>query len=77
MNISRDPLHGLTLEVIVSRLAGHYGWNDLGRRIAILCFTHDLSVKSSLQFLRRTPWVRQTVEQLFVRTRFLVAEDGL
>jgi len=70
VNTSRDPLHGLTLEAIVTRLAAHYGWEELGRRIAIRCFTHDPSVKSSLTFLRRTPWARQKVEQLYVRTRF-------
>lgn len=70
MNSSKDPLHGVTLEVIVTRLADHYGWEELGRRITIRCFTHDPSVKSSLQFLRRTPWARQKVEQLYVRTDF-------
>ena len=70
MNTSKDPLHGVTLEVIVTRLAAHYGWEELGRRITIRCFTHDPSVKSSLQFLRRTPWARQKVEQLYVRTDF-------
>ncbi len=70
MNPSRDPLHGVTLEAIVTRLSAHYGWEELGRRIAIRCFTHDPSVKSSLTFLRRTPWARQKVEQLYVRTRF-------
>lgn len=70
MNPSRDPLHGVTLEAIVTRLSAHYGWEELGRRIAIRCFTHDPSVKSSLTFLRRTPWARQKVEELYVRTRF-------
>ena len=70
MNAARDPLHGVTLEAIVTRLADHYGWEELGRRIAVRCFTHDPSVKSSLTFLRRTPWARQKVEQLYVRTRF-------
>ena len=70
MNSSKDPLHGVTLEVIVTRLAAHYGWEELGQRITIRCFTHDPSVKSSLQFLRRTPWARQKVEQLYVRTDF-------
>ncbi len=70
MNSAKDPLHGVTLEVIVTRLAAHYGWEELGRRIMIRCFTHDPSVKSSLQFLRRTPWARQKVEQLYVRTEF-------
>lgn len=67
---SNDPLHGLTLETIVTKLAAHYGWEELGRRITIRCFTHDPSVKSSLTFLRRTPWARTKVEQLYVRTRF-------
>ncbi len=70
MNASHDPLHGVTLETIVTQLEAHYGWEELGRRITVRCFTHDPSVKSSLQFLRRTPWARQKVEQLFVRTRF-------
>jgi uncharacterized protein (DUF2132 family) len=70
VNSSKDPLHGVTLEVIVTRLAAHYGWEELGQRITIRCFTHDPSVKSSLQFLRRTPWARQKVEQLYVRTDF-------
>ncbi len=70
MNPAKDPLHGVTLEAIVTRLSAHYGWEELGRRIAIRCFTHDPSVKSSLTFLRRTPWARQKVEQLYVRTRF-------
>ena len=70
MSAGKDPLHGVTLEAIVTRLAEHYGWEELGRRIAIRCFTHDPSVKSSLTFLRRTPWARQKVEQLYVRTRF-------
>lgn len=70
MNAGKDPLHGITLETIVTRLADHYGWEELGRRITIRCFTHDPGVKSSLTFLRRTPWARQKVEQLYVRTRF-------
>lgn len=70
MNTSRDPLHGVTLEAVINRLVAHYGWEELGRRITVRCFTHDPSVKSSLTFLRRTPWARQKVEQLYVRTRF-------
>ena len=65
---SNDPLHGLTLETIVTRLVERYGWAELGRMIEIRCFKFDPSVKSSLQFLRRTPWARTKVEQLFVRT---------
>jgi uncharacterized protein (DUF2132 family) len=67
---SSDPLHGVTLEAIVTALVERYGWEELGQRIRIRCFTHDPSVKSSLQFLRKTPWARQKVEELYVRTRF-------
>ena len=61
-----NPLHGLTLEFIVTELERQYGWPELGRRIAIKCFTSDPSVKSSLKFLRKTPWARTKVEQLYV-----------
>jgi uncharacterized protein (DUF2132 family) len=63
---ARNPLHGLTLEKIVTELADHYGWEDLGQRIAIRCFTHDPSVGSSLKFLRKTPWAREKVESLYL-----------
>ncbi|WP_269523801.1 VF530 family protein [Coraliomargarita parva] len=63
-----NPLHGYTLEVIVSSLADYYGWDELGEMIPIRCFTHDPSVKSSLKFLRKTPWARKKVEDLFVYT---------
>ncbi len=62
----RNPLHGLTLEAIVSALAAHYGWAGLGERIALRCFTHDPSVASSLKFLRKTPWAREKVESLYL-----------
>ena len=62
----RNPLHGITLEVIVTQLADHYGWADLGRRIPIRCFTHEPSVGSSLKFLRKTPWARDKVESLYL-----------
>ncbi len=62
---SKDPLHGVTLEVILTRLVAHYGWTEMGRRIEIRCFNFDPSIKSSLQFLRRTPWARAKVEELF------------
>lgn len=65
---ARDPLHGKTLEHIVTTLVERYGWEELGQRIEIRCFTHDPSVKSSLVFLRKTPWARAKVEQLYVRT---------
>ncbi|WP_310646429.1 VF530 family protein [Limnohabitans sp.] len=63
---ARNPLHGLTLEKIVTELADYYGWEDLGQRIAIRCFTHDPSVGSSLKFLRKTPWAREKVESLYL-----------
>jgi uncharacterized protein (DUF2132 family) len=63
---ARNPLHGKTLEAIVTELAAHYGWDNLGERIAIRCFTHDPSVKSSLKFLRKTPWAREKVEGLYL-----------
>jgi uncharacterized protein (DUF2132 family) len=62
----RNPLHGKTLEAIVTELAAHYGWEDLGRRIPVRCFTHDPSVASSLKFLRKTPWAREKVEGLYL-----------
>jgi uncharacterized protein (DUF2132 family) len=61
-----DPLHGLTLEVIVTRLAEHYGWEELGARIPVRCFNLDPSVASSLKFLRKTPWAREKVEGLYL-----------
>lgn len=62
----RNPLHGLTLEAIVTQLADHYGWQELGTLIPIRCFTHEPSVGSSLKFLRRTPWARDKVESLYL-----------
>jgi uncharacterized protein (DUF2132 family) len=63
---SKDPLHGITLEKIVTRLVEDLGWEELGRRIRIRCFQFDPSVSSSLKFLRRTPWARATVERLYL-----------
>lgn len=65
---SNDPLHGVTLEKIVTRLAEEFGWEELGRRIPVRCFLFDPSVKSSLTFLRKTPWARKKVEELYVRS---------
>jgi uncharacterized protein (DUF2132 family) len=62
----RNPLHGMTLESIVTALADHYGWEGLGERIPVRCFTHDPSVASSLKFLRKTPWARDKVEGLYL-----------
>lgn len=63
-----NPLHGLTLETVVTRLVDHYGWEALADRIDINCFRHEPSVKSSLKFLRRTPWARAKVETLYIKT---------
>ncbi|MET0210544.1 MAG: VF530 family protein [Variovorax sp.] len=63
---ARNPLHGLTLEAIVTALVAHYGWEGLGERIALRCFTSDPSISSSLKFLRKTPWAREKVESLYL-----------
>ncbi|MBA7852397.1 VF530 family protein [Enterobacter cloacae] len=65
-HISKDPLHGVTLEMMVNALVARYGWSELGDRIKINCFRKDPSVKSSLKFLRRTPWARAEVEALYL-----------
>lgn len=64
---SNDPLHGVTLKQIVTELVDHYGWEEMGRRVEIRCFTHDPSIASSLKFLRRTPWARDKVEEMYLR----------
>ena len=63
----RASLEGVTLEALLTRLVEHHGWEELGRRIPLRCFTHEPSIKSSLTFLRRTPWAREKVEQLYQR----------
>jgi len=63
-----DPLHGITLKEIVIFLEKHYGFEELGRRINIRCFTQDPSLNSSLKFLRKTPWARTKVEELYINT---------
>ncbi|WP_417215641.1 VF530 family DNA-binding protein [Alcanivorax sp.] len=68
MSQPNNPLHGVTLETVVTRLVEHYGWEELGRRIRINCFISDPSIKSSLKFLRKTPWAREKVEALFIDT---------
>lgn len=62
-----NPLHGITLERIVTELVDYFGWEELGSRIRINCFNDNPSVKSSLTFLRKTPWAREKVEQLYIR----------
>jgi uncharacterized protein (DUF2132 family) len=66
MQQANNPLHGKTLEAIVSELADFYGWEGLGQRVPIRCFTLDPSVGSSLKFLRKTPWAREKVESLYL-----------
>ena len=66
---NNDPLHGVTLEKIVTELADELGWERLGQYVNIRCFTNDPSVKSSLKFLRRTPWARARVEKLYLDHR--------
>jgi uncharacterized protein (DUF2132 family) len=63
---ARNPLHGLTLQALVTALVAHYGWAGLGERIPVRCFTHDPSLASSLKFLRKTPWAREKVESLYL-----------
>ena len=63
---ARNPLHGVTLEHIVTALAAHYGWAGLGERVPLRCFTHEPSVTSSLRLLRKTPWAREKVESLYL-----------
>ncbi len=66
MSSSKDPLHGKTLEMQVNELVAHFGWSVLASRVNINCFKSDPSVKSSLKFLRRTPWARKEVETLYL-----------
>jgi uncharacterized protein (DUF2132 family) len=64
--VSKDPLHGKTLEMILNELVAHFGWEELGQVININCFRFDPSIKSSLTFLRKTPWARKKVEDLYI-----------
>jgi len=68
-HLSKDPLHGITLEMQINALVAHYGWDKLGKLVNINCFKSDPSVKSSLKFLRRTPWARAEVEALYLDSR--------
>ena len=63
-----NPLHGITLEKILLHLVEQYGWEEMGLQINIRCFNHDPSIKSSLTFLRKTPWAREQVEQLYLKS---------
>jgi uncharacterized protein (DUF2132 family) len=71
MTQANNPLHGIKLETIVTDLVERYGWEELGERINIRCFTHDPSIKSSLKFLRKTPWAREKVEYLYLKANKL------
>jgi uncharacterized protein (DUF2132 family) len=63
---SNDPLHGITLEKMLTDLVEHFGWEEFAKRIKINCFSNDPSIKSSLKFLRRTPWARNKVEKTYL-----------
>jgi uncharacterized protein (DUF2132 family) len=63
-----NPLHGITLEMVVNQLVEQYGWAELGKRIPIKCFNEHPSIKSSLKFLRQTPWARKKVEDLYLKS---------
>jgi uncharacterized protein (DUF2132 family) len=65
----RNPLHGITLEAMLEQLVATHGWDGLARRIDIRCFTHEPSIRSSLKFLRKTPWARAKVESLYLESR--------
>ena len=72
----KDPLHGITLEAILTQLVEHLGWETMGRLIDIRCFHNSPSIKSSLQFLRKTPWARAKVERLFLKRIASVRKPG-
>jgi uncharacterized protein (DUF2132 family) len=71
---SNDPLQGMTLSTILSELVEQFGWEEMGRNINIRCFTHDPSIPSSLKFLRRTPWARDKVEEMYLRWKMADVE---
>jgi len=68
-----DLLHGVTLKMMLTELVQHYGWDEMGRVVEIRCFTHDPSIDSSLKFLRRTPWARDKVEEMYLRWKLETA----
>jgi|TARA_B110000093_G_C12625890_1_gene268125 uncharacterized protein (DUF2132 family) len=72
-----NPLHGLTLKIIVTELEEHFGFDELGAIINIRCFTHEPSVKSSLKFLRKTPWAREKVEAFYIKNKHLLSPNEL
>lgn len=68
-----NPLHGVTLKTIVTELEAYFGFEGLGKQINIKCFTSDPSISSSLKFLRKTPWAREKVEQLYIKNKHLLS----
>ncbi len=67
---AQDPLHGVTLKILLTRLVEKYGWEELGHRIKLKCFSNEPSISSSLKFLRKTPWAREKVEALYLQTQW-------
>ncbi|MFH1029419.1 MAG: VF530 family protein [Pseudomonadota bacterium] len=74
-NRANDPLHGITLKMILEQLVDHYGWEMLGKTIDIRCFTNDPSIASSLKFLRKAPWARDKVESMYLRWKMDLREQ--
>jgi len=72
---ANNPLHGITLEQMLSELIERVGWAEMGRRVSIRCFTHEPSLSSSLRFLRRTPWARAKVEALYLQHKSSVGRQ--
>lgn len=66
---ANNPLHGLTLKLIITKLVEYYGWNGLAEHIPVNCFINEPSINSSLKFLRKTPWAREKVEHLYIKTQ--------
>ena len=70
---ANNPLHGITLEMMLNRLVEHYGWDEMGTQVDVRCFNYDPTITSSLRFLRKTPWARDAVEAMFLR---MLSEQG-
>jgi uncharacterized protein (DUF2132 family) len=70
-----NPLHGITLKALVTELVEHFGFDTLGKEIKVKCFTHDPSIKSSLTFLRKTPWAREKVEAFYIKNKQLISKN--
>ena len=70
-----NPLHGITLKALVTTLVDHFGFDYLGKQIKIKCFTHDPSIQSTLKFLRKTPWAREKVEQLYIKNKHKLSSE--